>query len=52
MILRALVLFVLLPAVAAAQPPSPSPAPRQTDADEYTRYELLGPGTGQLPDLL
>ena len=47
MILRALVLLVLLPAVAAAQPPSPSPLPRQTDADEYTRYELLGPGTGR-----
>jgi hypothetical protein len=41
------VLFAVLPAVAAAQAPSPSAAPRQTDADEYTRYELLGPGTGK-----
>ena len=47
---RALVLLVLLPTAAAAQTPSPSPAPappRQTDADEYTRYELLAPGTGR-----
>ncbi|PYQ55535.1 MAG: hypothetical protein DMF78_01715 [Acidobacteria bacterium] len=38
-------LFVLL----AAPPPSPavSPPPTQTEADEYTRYELLGPGTGR-----
>ena len=52
MSLRALLLLVLLPAAASAQAPSPSPAavpapPRQTDADEYTRYELLGPGTGR-----
>ena len=47
MTLRAVVLFVLLPTVAAAQPPSPSAPPRQTDADEYTRYELLLPGTGK-----
>jgi hypothetical protein len=32
-----------------AAPPSPaaSPPPAQTEADEYTRYELLGPGTGR-----
>ena len=28
-----------------ASPPPPTPA--QTEADEYTRYELLGPGTGR-----
>jgi hypothetical protein len=34
--------------VAAAQTPSsPPPPPPQTEADEYTRYELLGPGTGR-----
>jgi hypothetical protein len=33
---------------AAAPGPSPAPsAPRQTEADEYTRYELLEPGTGR-----
>ena len=32
-------------ALAAAEP-SPSPA-AQTESDEYTRYELLGPGTGR-----
>ena len=34
---------------AAAQTPSPAPSapPAQTEADEYTRYELLGPGTGR-----
>ncbi|HUG53444.1 MAG TPA: hypothetical protein VMR21_07580 [Vicinamibacteria bacterium] len=32
--------------MAAAAQPSPPPAP-QTEADEYTRYELLGPGTGR-----
>jgi hypothetical protein len=50
MSLRALLLLVLLPAAAAAQTPSPAPVPtppRQTEADEYTRYELLGPGTGR-----
>src|SRR5688572_30090801 len=31
---------------AAAPPPSPPP-PVQTEADEYTRYELLAPGTGR-----
>jgi hypothetical protein len=47
---RAVLLALLLPAAAGAQVPSPRPAPatpRQTDADEYTRYELLGPGTGK-----
>ena len=36
-------------AAASAQSPSPAPSapPVQTDADEYTRYELLGPGTGR-----
>jgi len=40
-----------LAAAASAQSPSPSPAPSappaQTEADEYTRYEMLGPGTGR-----
>src|SRR5258705_13949133 len=27
--------------------PAPSAPPAQTEADEYTRYELLGPGTGR-----
>jgi hypothetical protein len=33
----------------SAQSPSPVPSapPAQTEADEYTRYELLGPGTGR-----
>ena len=36
-------------ASASAQGPSPAPSapPAQTEADEYTRYELLGPGTGR-----
>ena len=36
-------------ATASAQSPSPAPPapPAQTEADEYTRYELLGPGTGR-----
>jgi hypothetical protein len=45
------VVFMLMGAVAAASAQSPSPAPSappaQTEADEYTRYELLGPGTGR-----
>ena len=44
------VLVLALTATAtAAQTPSPSPPspPAQTEADEYTRYELLGPGTGR-----
>ena len=34
-------------AAASAQSPSPAPStlPAQTEADEYTLYELLGPGT-------
>jgi hypothetical protein len=42
------VLF-LAATTAGAQTPSPAPptAPAQTEADEYTRYELLGPGTGR-----
>lgn len=49
MILRAGVFLALVSTAAAAQTPSPSPAPppAQTEADEYTRYELLGPGTGR-----
>jgi hypothetical protein len=47
----ALCAWALLAAVstaAAAQGPSPAPsAPRQTEGDEYTRYELLEPGTGR-----
>ena len=45
--------MVLLAAIVlAAASPSPSPSPsaataRQTEADEYTRYELLAPGTGR-----
>jgi hypothetical protein len=40
--------FVML-ALGPAQTPSPSPPPPppQTETDEYTRYELLGPGTGR-----
>ena len=36
-------------AAASAQSPSPAPSapPAQTEADEYTRYEMLGPGTGR-----
>lgn len=35
-------------AVVRAAPPSPrAPAPRQTEADAYTRYELLAPGSGK-----
>jgi len=44
------VLLAALTATAAqAQTPSPAPSapPAQTEADEYTRYELLGPGTGR-----
>jgi len=42
---------MLMGAAAAASARSPSPAPSgpppQTEADEYTRYEMLGPGTGR-----
>jgi len=45
------VLLILMgvAATAAAQGPSPVPSaqPPQTEADEYTRYEMLGPGTGR-----
>ena len=36
-------------ATALSQSASPAPPapPAQTEADEYTRYELLGPGTGR-----
>jgi hypothetical protein len=43
--------LLLFATAAAAQTPtpasSPAAAPAQTEADEYTRYELLGPGTGR-----
>jgi hypothetical protein len=51
--LSALAFFALAAAAVQAPSPSPSPAPSpssppaQTDDDEYTRYELLGPGTGR-----
>ena len=45
------VVFIMMGATAAASAQNPSPAPlappAQTEADEYTRYELLGPGTGR-----
>jgi hypothetical protein len=45
---RAVVLLVLASTTVAAETPSPSPTPPpQTESDEYTRYELLGPGTGR-----
>jgi len=34
-------------ALAQSVSPAPSAPPVQTEADEYTRYELLGPGTGR-----
>jgi len=34
-------------ALAQSVSPAPSAPPAQTEADEYTRYELLGPGTGR-----
>ena len=40
--MRPLLLTLLAPAALAAQA-----APRQTDADHYTRYELLAPGSGK-----
>jgi hypothetical protein len=46
--LHAWALLVAVSTGAAAPGPSPAPsAPRQTEADEYTRYELLEPGTGR-----
>jgi hypothetical protein len=51
MLPRACGVILLAATAAAAQTPPPSPAsrapPAQTEADEYTRYELLGPGTGR-----
>jgi len=44
--LTALLLLPLGPGTAAAQAPSIPPGP-QTQEDDYTRYELLAPGTGQ-----
>ncbi len=43
---------VPVPSPSAAPPPSsvsarPPSAPAQTESDEYTRYELLAPGTGR-----
>lgn len=37
-------LFAAAPLLAAQQPPAPA---RQTDADAYTRYELLAPGSAK-----
>jgi len=43
-----LLTFFLLPSLAAAQPsPVANAAVPQTQEDDYTRYELLAPGTGQ-----
>ena len=51
MLQRACGVLILMGVAAAASAQSPSPAPSalpaQTEADEYTRYELLGPGTGR-----
>jgi len=51
MIHRACGVLMLLGLAAAASAQSHSPAPSgppaQTEADEYTRYEMLGPGTGR-----
>ena len=44
--LFAAVLSVLSASSAIAQTPPPPP-PRQTQADDYTRYELLAPGSGK-----
>jgi hypothetical protein len=43
-ILRRLPPALLLPAALLAQQPAP---PRQTEADNYTRYELLAPGSAR-----
>ena len=45
MLIRAAFLLALAAPTAAAPPPSPAPA--QTESDEYTRYELLAPGSGR-----
>jgi len=43
-----LLTIVLLPSIAAAQaPPVANATVPQTQEDDYTRYELLAPGTGQ-----
>lgn len=42
----ALLTGALLPSLAGAQTPATSTAP-QTQEDDYTRYELLAPGSGQ-----
>jgi len=50
MLQRACILILTgVATTASAQSPSPaaSAPPAQTEADEYTRYELLGPGTGR-----
>ena len=49
MLQRACSVLILMgvAAMASAQSPAPSAPPAQTEADEYTRYELLGPGTGR-----
>jgi hypothetical protein len=51
MLQRTCGVLILMGVTAAASAQSPSPAasapPAQTEADEYTRYELLGPGTGR-----
>jgi hypothetical protein len=51
MLHRACGVLILMGAAATASTQSVSPAPptppAQTEADEYTRYELLGPGTGR-----
>jgi hypothetical protein len=45
---RLLLLFgALAAAFAAAGAPAAQGAPRQTEADAYTRYELLAPGSGK-----
>jgi hypothetical protein len=46
---RPLALVLILAASARAQAPSSAPQdpPRQTDADAYTRYELLAPGSAK-----
>jgi hypothetical protein len=45
---RALIVVALVAASPLhAQPPAASPVSAQTDADAYTRYELLAPGSGK-----
>src|SRR6266545_3826367 len=39
--------ITLAAATAAAQTSQPTQPPRQTQADDYTRYELLAPGSGK-----